>query len=76
MNTVVPAIVAERSRAAASWSSPPEMSIRFARPRPADRVETDPPAPVGEYAQSCLGRERVFEYYSPITTACAACCSA
>jgi nucleoside-diphosphate-sugar epimerase len=26
--------------------------------------ETDPVAPVGEYAQSCLGRERVFEYYS------------
>lgn len=27
-------------------------------------VETDQPGPVGEYAQSCLGRERVFEYYS------------
>jgi nucleoside-diphosphate-sugar epimerase len=27
-------------------------------------AETDAPAPVGEYAQSCLGRERVFEYYS------------
>ncbi len=27
-------------------------------------VETDPPEPVGEYAQSCLGRERIFEYYS------------
>ena len=26
--------------------------------------ETDAPAPVGEYANSCLGRERVFEYYS------------
>lgn len=24
--------------------------------------ETDPPAPVGEYAQSCLARERIFEY--------------
>ena len=22
------------------------------------------PAPIGEYAQSCLGRERIFEYYS------------
>ena len=32
--------------------------------RAAGRVETDAPAPVGEYAQSCLGRERVFEYYS------------
>ena len=25
-------------------------------------VETDPPAPEGEYAQSCLGRERMFGY--------------
>ena len=30
----------------------------------AGSVETDPPDPVGEYAQSCLGRERIFEYYS------------
>jgi nucleoside-diphosphate-sugar epimerase len=27
-------------------------------------VETDATGPVGEYAQSCLGRERVFEYFS------------
>lgn len=27
-------------------------------------TEADPPHPVGEYAQSCLGRERVFEYWS------------
>lgn len=27
-------------------------------------VETDPPEPVGEYAQSCLGRERIFGYFS------------
>jgi nucleoside-diphosphate-sugar epimerase len=26
--------------------------------------EDSPVGPVGEYAQSCLGRERVFEYYS------------
>jgi len=26
--------------------------------------ETDTPAPVGEYAMSCLGRERVFEHFS------------
>jgi nucleoside-diphosphate-sugar epimerase len=26
--------------------------------------ETDPVGPVGEYAQSCLARERVFQYYS------------
>lgn len=27
-------------------------------------IETDPLGPVGEYAQSCLGRERVMEYFS------------
>ena len=27
-------------------------------------TEGDPPAPVGEYAQSCLGRERVVEFVS------------
>ncbi|MEX1063701.1 MAG: NAD(P)-dependent oxidoreductase [Balneolaceae bacterium] len=27
-------------------------------------AEEHPPGPVGEYAQSCLGRERVFEYFS------------
>ncbi len=27
-------------------------------------VETDMPVPEGEYAQSCLGRERMFEYGS------------
>lgn len=26
--------------------------------------EDEAPAPVGEYAQSCLARERIFEYYS------------
>jgi nucleoside-diphosphate-sugar epimerase len=27
-------------------------------------VETDQPCPIGEYAMSCLGRERVFDYYA------------
>lgn len=27
-------------------------------------VETDSPRPCGEYAMSCLGRERMFEYFS------------
>jgi nucleoside-diphosphate-sugar epimerase len=27
-------------------------------------VESDPPGPVGEYAMSCLGRERVFSHFS------------
>ncbi|CAN5419521.1 NAD(P)-dependent oxidoreductase [soil metagenome] len=27
-------------------------------------TEDDAPLPIGEYAQSCLGRERLFQYYS------------
>jgi len=27
-------------------------------------TETTPPEPVGEYAMSCLGRERMFDYYA------------
>jgi nucleoside-diphosphate-sugar epimerase len=27
-------------------------------------LETDPPQPVGDYAMSCLGRERLFEHFS------------
>ena len=27
-------------------------------------VETDPPDPIGEYSMSCLGRERMFDYFS------------
>ena len=26
-------------------------------------LETTPPNPIGEYAQSCLGRERIFQYF-------------
>jgi nucleoside-diphosphate-sugar epimerase len=64
MNTVVPAIVAEKF----SRSRIVVFSTGNVYPfRPASgsgSVETELPAPVGEYAQSCLGRERVFEYYS------------
>ncbi len=28
--------------------------------------EKTPPEPIGEYAQSCLGRERMFEYFSQV----------
>lgn len=27
-------------------------------------MESDPPRPTGEYAMSCLGRERIFEYFA------------
>lgn len=64
INTLVPAIVAERfadSRIVAFSTG----NVYPLREVPSGgSTETDPPGPVGEYAQSCLGRERVFEYYS------------
>jgi hypothetical protein len=64
MNTVVPAIVAERFRASriVVFSTGNVYALRDAGSGGAR--ETDEPAPVGEYAQSCLGRERVFEYFA------------
>jgi len=29
-------------------------------------VETDEPGPIGDYAMSCLGRERMFDYFSRV----------
>jgi nucleoside-diphosphate-sugar epimerase len=61
MNVVVPAICAERyatSRIVAfsTGNVYPLMPVISDGAR-----ETDLPAPVGEYAASCLGRERIFE---------------
>lgn len=64
MNVLLPARVAERF--------PESRMVAFSTGNiyaPGDPAgpgarEDDPPAPVGEYAQSCLGRERVFEYYA------------
>ena len=64
INTVAPARVAEhfhRSRVVvfSTGNVYPLVSAGAAAP-----TEGDPAAPVGEYAQSCLGRERVIEFVS------------
>ena len=63
-NTVVPGIVADRyqGRRIVAFSTGnvyPLVPLASGGAR-----ESDPVAPVGEYANSCLGRERVLEYYS------------
>src|ERR1700722_20113520 len=64
MNTMVPAIVAARFRdSRVMVFSTGNVYPLTELPRRASR-ETAPPIPVGEYAQSCLGRKRIFEYYS------------
>ena len=64
MNTAVPAIVADRYRDArivvfSTGNVYPLVSSASGGAR-----EDTPPAPVGEYAASCLGRERVFEWHA------------
>jgi nucleoside-diphosphate-sugar epimerase len=63
-NTIVPARVAEHfvdSRLVVFSTGNVYPLVPASGPAP---TEADPPAPVGEYAQSCLGRERVVEYVS------------
>ena len=64
MNTWLPALVCARYRASriAAFSTGNVYGLT-PKGRGGSREE-DPPAPVGEYAQSCLGRERMFEYFS------------
>jgi nucleoside-diphosphate-sugar epimerase len=64
MNTMAPAIVAERFRNSrvVVFSTGNVYALR--QVGGGGSRESDAPAPVGEYAQSCLGRERIFEYFA------------
>ena len=64
MNTHVPALVAEHFRASRIVAFSTGNVYGFAPAGHAGASETTAPAPVGEYAQSCLGRERMFEHFS------------
>lgn len=64
MNVGVPAIAAEAFRESRIVSFSSGNIYRFGRVVEGGSTETDPPSPVGEYAQTCLGRERIFEYFS------------
>jgi nucleoside-diphosphate-sugar epimerase len=60
-NVLLPALIAERYRGSriVALSSGSVYGLAAIPP-----TEQTPPAPVGEYAQTVLGRERVFEYFS------------
>jgi nucleoside-diphosphate-sugar epimerase len=64
MNAIVPSIVAERYRGSRIVAFSTGNIYPFRSPSQGGAVESDAPMPVGEYAQSCLGRERVFEHFS------------
>jgi nucleoside-diphosphate-sugar epimerase len=64
INTVVPAKVAQRFADSRIVVFSTGNVYPFVPVSSRGSTESDAPAPRGEYAQSCLGRERVFEYYS------------
>ena len=64
MNTWVPSLVAERykaSRIVAFSTGNVYPLTRVGAPAPSEASRL---GPVGDYAQSCLGRKRMFEYFS------------
>jgi nucleoside-diphosphate-sugar epimerase len=64
LNTVVPAHAARRYPASRTVVFSTGNVYPLVPPGSGGCAETHAPAPVGEYAQSCLGRERVYEHYS------------
>lgn len=64
MNVAVPAIVAERFADARIVAFSTGCVYPFAAVAQGGSSEATPPAPPGEYALSCLGRERMFQYFS------------
>jgi nucleoside-diphosphate-sugar epimerase len=63
-NTIIPANVARRFPASRIVGFSTGNVYPFVPVSSPGCTEDDSTAPRGEYAQSCLGRERVFEYYS------------
>jgi len=64
MNTHVPALVAERYKGSRIVAFSTGNVYGLSRIGSAGSNESTPLSPVGEYAQSCLGRERMFEHFS------------
>jgi nucleoside-diphosphate-sugar epimerase len=64
MNVAVPAIIADRYARARIVAFSTGCVYPFADVTGKGSSEATPLAPVGEYALSCLGRERMFQYFS------------
>jgi nucleoside-diphosphate-sugar epimerase len=64
MNCLAPALVAEKFASSRIVAFSTGNVYGLTPVNQGGSLETDPPLPVGEYAMSCLGRERVFEYFS------------
>jgi len=66
MNAHVPAIVAEALKGSRIVAFSTLCVYPFASVVRMDCDESTPPMPPGEYANSCVGRERMFQYFSKL----------
>ncbi len=64
VNTYLPAIVVNHFRQSRIVAFSTGCVYPLVPVESGGSVESDPPVAIGEYAQSCLGRERMFEYGS------------
>ena len=64
MNAYLPALVCNRYRASRIVAFSTGNVYRLSPVSGGGSNETDPLHPVGEYAMSCVGRERIFEHFS------------
>ncbi len=64
VNTYLPGQVAERFKTSRIVAFSTGNVYPFVDVSGDGATENTPPSPVGEYAQSCLGRERIFQYFS------------
>src|SRR5690606_16052145 len=64
MNVHVPALVAETFAASRIIAFSTGCVYPFVPVTSQGATESTPPEPPGEYANSCVGRERMFQYFS------------
>ncbi len=64
MNVLLPAIVCRKFRRSRIVAFSTGNVYGLSPVARGGSVESDTPSPVGEYAMSCLGRERMFEHFS------------
>lgn len=64
MNSYLPGRVAQRFRASRIVVFSTLVTYPLADVATGGSRESDPPGPIGEYAASCVGRERMFEHFS------------
>ena len=64
VNTYLPGVVCRKYRSSRFVAFSTGAVYGLTKSAGGGSRETDAPQPVGEYASSCLGRERMFEYFS------------